>query len=70
MVKHLNLPYFELEDNIKLYLKAALAEQLFGDNAAAKIRGTNDAMLRKVLQLDGEGPNVSLRETGTIEVRD
>lgn len=68
LVKNLNLPYFELEDNIELYIKAALAEQLFGDNAAAKIKGAGDAMLRKVLQLDGQ--NVSPPETGEMEVRD
>ena len=63
----MNLPFYELEDNIKLYLKADLAEQLFGDNAAAKIKGSKDTMLQKVLQLDN--PEVSQQETGAIEVR-
>jgi carboxyl-terminal processing protease len=68
LVKNLNLPYYELEDNIKLFLKADLAEQLYGDNAAAKIKGTNDAMLQKVLQLDG--PKVSRQKTAAIGSRD
>ncbi|MCG2461594.1 S41 family peptidase [Flavobacteriaceae bacterium F89] len=52
LVKNLNLPYYDQEDNIKRFLKADLAEQLFGDNAAAMIKGSHDAMLQKVLELD------------------
>jgi carboxyl-terminal processing protease len=48
----LKMDFYDFEDPLKLYIKAALAEQLFGPNVHAKIKGTADAMLIKVLDLD------------------
>tara|TARA_R110002012_G_scaffold263456_2_gene446387 strand:- start:27293 stop:28900 length:1608 start_codon:yes stop_codon:yes gene_type:complete len=51
------IDYYAYEEKIKLYLKAALAEQLFNPNAFAIIKGKGDAMLKKVLELDEDMPN-------------
>ena len=48
----LKMDFYDYEDPLKLYIKAALADQLFGPNIHAKIKGTADAMLLKVLDLD------------------
>jgi carboxyl-terminal processing protease len=48
----LKMNFYDFEDQLKLYIKAALAEQLFGANVHAKIKSTSDAMLKKVLDLD------------------
>lgn len=48
----LKMNFYDFEDQLKLYLKAALAEQLFGANVHAEIKSTSDAMLKKVLDLD------------------
>ena len=48
----LNMNFYDFEDQIKLYLKAALAEQLFGPNLHAKIKSASDGMLKKILELD------------------
>ena len=48
----LKMNFYDFEDQLKLYIKAALAEQLFGANVHAKIKSTSDAMLKKVLELD------------------
>ncbi|WP_281541963.1 S41 family peptidase [Maribacter aestuarii] len=50
--RNLKMSFYDYEDNIKLYLKAALAEQLFDANIHAKIKSSEDPMLKKVLQLD------------------
>lgn len=52
VIRDLNLSYYDLEDQIKLYLKASLAEQLYDPNIYAKIKGEADAMLQKVKELD------------------
>ena len=52
VVKNLNLKYYDLEEQIKLYLKASLAEQLYNPNTYAKIKSSGDAMLKKVIMLD------------------
>ncbi len=52
VIRDLNLSYYDLEDQIKLYLKASLAEQLYDPNSYAKIKGEGDAMLDKVKELD------------------
>ena len=39
------------DDEIKLYLKAIYAEQLFGDEAKVQVINENNAMLNKVLQI-------------------
>ena len=46
------LRYYDLEDKIKLYIKAAIAEQVFNPNAYAIIKGQDDPMLQRVLELD------------------
>jgi carboxyl-terminal processing protease len=48
----LKMNFYDFEDQLKLYIKAALAEQLFGANVHAKIKSSSDAMLKKVLELD------------------
>lgn len=50
--RNLKMNFYDYERPIKLYLKAALAEQLFGANVHAKIKSSEDAMLKKVLELD------------------
>lgn len=52
MIRNLNLEYYDLGERIKLYLKAALAEQLFNPNISSRIKGTGDKMLQKVKELD------------------
>lgn len=51
--RDLNMDFYDYEDSIKLYLKAALAEQLFDANVHAKIKSSADPMLNKVIELDG-----------------
>ena len=52
VIRNLNLAYYDLEDKIKLYIKASLAEQLYDPNIYAKIKNEGDAMLQKVMELD------------------
>ncbi|WP_299430672.1 S41 family peptidase [uncultured Maribacter sp.] len=52
MARNLKMNFYDFEDSVKLYLKAALAEQLYSANIYAKIKSTKDAMLLKVLDLD------------------
>ncbi len=61
----LKMNFYDFEDQLKLYLKAALAEQLFGANVYAEIKGTSDAMLKKVLDLDS--PMIKQGEADKIE---
>ncbi len=61
----LKMNFYDFEDQLKLYLKAALAEQLFGANVHAEIKGTSDAMLKKVLDLDR--PMIKQGEEEAIE---
>ncbi|TMM58765.1 S41 family peptidase [Maribacter algarum] len=61
----LNMRFYDFEDSVKLYLKAALAEQLFGANVHAKIKSQADAMLQQVLELDN--PAVKQEEAEAIE---
>ncbi len=58
----LKMNFYDFEDQLKLYIKAALAEQLFGANVHAKIKSTSDAMLKKVLELDKPMINQGLGE--------
>ena len=46
-----NIPFAAYKDEIKLYLKATLAEQLFGSSALVEVLNSNDNMIRKVLEL-------------------
>ncbi|PCJ92848.1 MAG: peptidase S41 [Flavobacteriaceae bacterium] len=52
IARNIKLDFYAFEDKIKLYLKAALAEQLFSTNSYAKIKGKGDAMLKRILELD------------------
>ncbi|EAR02626.1 S41 family peptidase [Maribacter sp. HTCC2170] len=65
VARGLKMSFYDFEDQIKLYLKAALAEQLFGANIHAKIKGSADAMLKKVLDLDR--PMIKQAEADKIE---
>ncbi|MBT8253407.1 MAG: peptidase S41, partial [Bacteroidia bacterium] len=46
-----NIPFVAYNNEMKLYLKATLAEQLYGSAAAVQVLNTNDDMLSKVLEL-------------------
>ena len=50
--RNIKINFYDFEDKIKLYLKGALAEQLFTSNLNARIKGSSDKMLQKVLELD------------------
>lgn len=50
--RNLKMDFYDYEGPIKTYLKAALAEQLYGPNVHAKIKSAEDAMLQEVLKLD------------------
>lgn len=63
--RNLKMNFYDFEDSIKLYLKAALADQLFNENIHAKIKSSKDAMLQKVIALDN--PAVKQSETEIIE---
>jgi len=63
--RELSMDFYGNQEGIKLYLKAALGEQLFDANAHGKIKGKRDAMLQKVLELDN--PAVRQEEADTIE---
>jgi len=65
IARKLDMNFYDYEDNIKLYLKAALAEQLFDANLHAKIKSSEDPMLREVLELDN--PVVKQGEAEAIE---
>ncbi|GAB5473435.1 MAG: S41 family peptidase [Maribacter sp.] len=67
MVRRFKMSFYDYEDSIKLYLKAAIAEQLFGPNAHAKIKSNADKMLQRVLLLDN--PVVQLQEADQIEAK-
>ncbi|MEP3208284.1 MAG: S41 family peptidase [Maribacter sp.] len=65
--RKLRMNYYDFEAEIKLYLKAALAEQLFGANVHAKIKSQADAMLHQVLELDS--PLIQQEDAEAIESR-
>ena len=43
------------EENLKLYLKALFAQQVFDVNAYFKIINNRDTMLERVIELEEEG---------------
>lgn len=45
------IPFVAYKDEVRLYLKATLAEQLYGSEASVQVLNTNDAMLKRVMQL-------------------
>ena len=63
--RNLKMNFYDYEDRIKLFLKAALAEQLFGSNVHAKIKSVEDSMLQEVLELDS--PVVKQTEAEVIK---
>jgi carboxyl-terminal processing protease len=63
--KKLKMDFYGNQESIKLYLKAAMAEQLFNANVHAQIKGNKDAMLQKVILLDK--PVVKQEEAEAIE---
>lgn len=52
--RNIKMDFYAFEDKIKLYMKAALSEQLYDANTSAKIKGAGDGMLNAVLKLDGK----------------
>lgn len=52
IARKLKMNFYDYENSVKLFLKAAIADQLYGPNVHAKIKSTEDAMLNKVLELD------------------
>ncbi|MEM9143709.1 MAG: S41 family peptidase [Bacteroidota bacterium] len=65
ITRNLKMDFYAFENRIKLYLKAALAEQLFGPNVHALIKADADPMLQKVLDLDR--PTIRQGEAEQIE---
>lgn len=63
--RELSMDFYGNQDDIKLYLKAALGEQLFDANIHAQIKSKGDAMLQKVLELDN--PAVRQQEAEAVE---
>ncbi|HEA23528.1 hypothetical protein LCGC14_0999550 [marine sediment metagenome] len=63
--RNMKMDFYDYQRPIKTYLKAALAEQLFGANTHAKIKSTEDAMLQEVLKLDN--PAFISEESDAIE---
>ncbi|MGI9547315.1 MAG: S41 family peptidase [Flavobacteriaceae bacterium] len=61
----IKLSFYDYEEQIKRYLKASLAEQLFSPNLHAKIKANSDSMLQKVLELDQ--PTIVQDQTEIIE---
>jgi len=65
VARRLKMNFYDYEDSMKTYLKAALAEQLYGANVHAKIKSSEDKMLQEVLELDN--PLVKQGEAEAIE---
>ncbi|WP_411029544.1 S41 family peptidase [Spongiimicrobium sp. 3-5] len=65
IARNIKMDFYAYEGKIKLYLKAALAEQLFSPNIYAKIKGEGDNMLQRVLELDQ--PTIARKEAESIE---
>jgi len=51
-IRNLRLQYYDMEVILKLYIKAALAQQLFSSNIQEKIKSGNDKMLQKIIELE------------------
>jgi carboxyl-terminal processing protease len=49
------ITFVAYNDEVKLYIKATLAEQLFGTKAYEQVINTNDVMIDKIMQLIQEG---------------
>tara|TARA_R110002020_G_scaffold122487_6_gene277915 strand:- start:40077 stop:41714 length:1638 start_codon:yes stop_codon:yes gene_type:complete len=68
IVKNLRLGYYDMQEKIKLYLKASLAEQLFDSNIYSKIKAGGDSMLEKVMELDST--NIKIPKQPVFKERD
>ncbi len=53
--------FYGFEEKIKIYLKAAMAEQLFSPNAYAEIKSQGDAMLNRVKEVDDQKETASAK---------
>ncbi len=60
VASNIRLNFYDHELKLKLYLKAALAEQLFSSNLQARISGKEDPMLIKLLELEDSRTNPDL----------
>ncbi len=52
VASNIRLNFYDFEDKLKLYIKAALAEQLFSANLQAQIGAMEDPMLKKIVAMD------------------
>ena len=43
-----NIPFVAYKEEVRLYLKATLAEQLYGSEASVQVLNTNDSMLQSI----------------------
>lgn len=68
LVQKLNLRYYDLDEQIKTNLKAAMAAQLFDPNMQARIKAASDIMLQRVLELDH--PSIEQGESARITEND
>ncbi|MEM7379748.1 MAG: S41 family peptidase [Bacteroidota bacterium] len=64
---NIKMNFYDHEQKLKLYLKAAFAEQLFSPNLHAKIKSAGDRMLQKVMELDR--PTIQQSEAEQIEAQ-
>lgn len=53
---NIRMNFYDFEDKLKRYLKAALAEQLFSANLQAQIRSFDDPMLQKLIEMETSAP--------------
>lgn len=60
--KNLKMDFYANQESIKLFLKAAIGEQLFDANVHAQIKADKDAMLQRVLELDNASYKQPLEE--------
>ena len=63
----IKLSFYDHEEQIKQYLKASLAEQLYSPHLHAKIKAGSDTMLQKVLELDQ--PTISQDQSVNTETK-
>jgi carboxyl-terminal processing protease len=49
--RRINLRADVYKEDYKRYLKATMAQQLFGDNAFERMVNENDAMLKKIIEI-------------------
>ena len=60
--RKIKIDFYAHENQIKTYLKANIAEQLYSVDLAAEIRGSHDKMLKRIIRLDED---VMLTEKAT-----